>query len=213
MVAALALSLGVGGVSCASSEEEPERKPYVGADEVCDGLFAGRLAGMIEDVTGHKVFSGAPNKMSDVVKALKAGYASGHMWAAGETLCRLSPKGAGPTDASGEVDFSMYHPSDLEDEAPSNDVKRYDMGKIATSGQGGASLYFECMTPKLQSSEQRPLRIAGGFSRGKSSVPDTPEHRDLKMIIVHAMSLMVSDELECENNAGLPETPVLTSGA
>lgn len=213
VMVACVLCLGMGSVSCASSEKVPERKQYVGAAEVCDGLFAGRLAGMIEEVTGYKVFSGTPGKMSDVINALKEGYASGDSWAAGDTLCSLSPKGARPTDPRGEVAFSMYHPSDLEDQAPSDDVKRYEMGEIATSGSGGASLYFECATPMLKGSEERPLRIAGGFSRGKSSVPDTSEYRDMKMVIVHAMALMVADELECENNAGLPEEAVLASGS
>ena len=213
LAATWGLCLSMGVASCSASHpsgKESERKPYVRADEVCDGLFVGRLAGMVEDVTGHKIFSGASNGMKDVVESLKTGYASGHLWAAGDTLCRLSPKGARPTDVSGEVAFSMYHPADLEEEAPSSAIKRYGMGKIATSGQGGASLYFECVTPKLQGSEESPLRIAGGFIRGKSSVPDTSEYRDAKMIILHAMSLMVTEKLECENNAGLPETPVLT---
>ncbi|MFE9726407.1 hypothetical protein ACFYQ5_23130 [Streptomyces sp. NPDC005794] len=41
-------------------------------------------------------------------------------------------------------------------------------------------------------------------------MPDAPECHDVKMVIVHVMSLMVADELECENNADPPDSMGMT---
>ncbi|MFD7491370.1 hypothetical protein ACFV8T_02975 [Streptomyces sp. NPDC059832] len=55
-----------------------------------------------------------------------------------------------------------------------------------------------------------PLRIHGSFGRGESDAPDTREYRNLNMTILHAVSLKLVKELGCENNGGLPKSPVLT---
>ncbi len=84
------------------------------------------------------------------------------------------------------------------------------MGKQSEVGRSGASLYFECVTPQLEGSEKRPLRILGSFGRGESDAPDTREYRNLNMTILHAVSLKLVRELDCANNGGLPKSPVLT---
>ncbi|WP_405390486.1 hypothetical protein OG596_23155 [Streptomyces sp. NBC_01102] len=210
--AGLVVVLGAGGVACASGEEAEEvHEEYVGAGEVCDGLFAGPLAKMVEDVTGQKLFSWRNVKgMEKVVKALKEGYASGRTWAGGADLCRLHPKGAMPTDSLGGAKFSMYAPHDVGDFNLPVGSELYTMGKQSEVGRSGASLYFECVTPQLRGSRERPLRILGHFGRGESNAPDTRAYRDTNLRILHAVSLKLVKEFDCENNGGLPKTPVLT---
>lgn len=206
--AGLALALGAGGVAC-GADEKVEEDPFVGAAEVCNGLFAGPLAKKVESVTGNTVFYNQGAKgLDNVVDALKRGYASGRSWAGGATLCRLEPKGGGLRERGG-LKFSMYAPQDVGDlRMPAGD-ELYTMGLQSEVGLGSASLYVECVSPQLKGSAQTPLRILGGFGRGKSDTPDTREFRDANLEILHAASLAVVKELDCENNADLPEKPVL----
>lgn len=209
-IAVFVLVFGVGAAGCISDRpEEPEGPLYVGAEEVCDGLFAGPMAKKVESVTDATVFgrSGA-HGMQDVVEALKEGYASGHSWAGGDKLCVLDPKGGKQGDVGG-LSFSMYAPQDVRDIRPSADIDYYPMGKLSEVGRGNAGLYFECVSPHLKGSEETPLRIAGGFGRGNKRAPDTRELRDANLEIIHRASLAVAKELQCENNGGLPEKPVL----
>ncbi|WP_326603984.1 hypothetical protein OG930_16565 [Streptomyces sp. NBC_01799] len=205
----LVLAMGAGGVAC-GSDEKAEEDPFVGAAEVCDGLFAGPLAKKVESVTGDTVFFSSGTKgLDNVVEALKRGYASGRSWATGAELCALSPKGGAVGDGGG-LKFSMYAPQDVDDPRMSDGSELYTMGKRSEARSGGASLYFECASPQVKGSSENPLRIYGSFGRGKSDAPDTRESRDANLEILHAASLAVVKELDCENNAGLPKTPVLT---
>ncbi|HBF79151.1 MAG TPA: hypothetical protein DD420_04210 [Streptomyces sp.] len=208
MATGMVLALGAGGVACASDEDEHE--PYVGADEVCGGLFTGPLAEMLEKVTGEKVFAWENGKgMERVVTALKEGYASGRSWAPGAALCEPDPKGGRLGDEAG-ISFSMYAPQDVEDEGLPAGAELYTMGVQSSVNRGGALLYFECVSPQLKDSDKAPLRIQGGFGRGESDAPDTREYRDMNMRILHAATLKLVKELDCEDNGGLPKVPVLT---
>ncbi|GGY97011.1 hypothetical protein CP967_21590 [Streptomyces nitrosporeus] len=206
--AGAALLLGAGSVACAADEEEHPQ--FVGADEVCGGLFAGPTAEMVEKVTEEKVFFWKSDKgMGRVVTALEEGYESGRSWARGGRLCALSPKGARQTDRGG-ISYSMYAPQDVEDEGLPAGAELYTMGVQSSVRKGGASLYFECTSPRLEGSDRTPLRVYGGFGRGESDAPDNREYRNMNMQILHAVTLKLVKELDCEDNAGLPKTPVLT---
>ncbi|MEU0129285.1 hypothetical protein [Streptomyces sp. NPDC006289] len=113
----MVLALGAGGGACASGKEpDEEHQAYVGAEEVCGGLFAGPSAEMLEKVTGKKVFGWASgNGMEKVVAALKEGYASDRSWGRGADLCEPDPKGGNLGDKAG-ISFSIYEPQDVEDE-------------------------------------------------------------------------------------------------
>lgn len=204
----LVLAVGAVGVACGSDKKEKE-DPFVGAAEVCDGLFAGPLAKKVESVTGDTVFFRKGTKgLDNVVEALERGHASGRSWATGADLCPLDPKGGRLGDGGG-LKFAMYAPQDVKDSRVSAGAELYRMGKKAVVTHESASLYLECVSPQVKGSNTDPLRIIGSFGRGKSDAPDTRESRNTNLEILHAGALSVVKELGCENNAGLKEKPVL----
>lgn len=207
-VAGLVLALGAGGVAC-GSDEKAEEDPFVGAAEVCNELFAGPLAKKVEAVTGDTVFYNRGAKgLDNVVATLKRGYASGRSWGPRAELCRLAPKGGGLRERGG-LAFSMYAPQDVKDSRMSAGSVLYTMGKRSEARQSSASLYLECASPQLKGSSENPLRIYGSFTHGESDAPDTREVREANLEILHAAGLAVVKRLDCENNAGLTEKPVL----
>ncbi|WP_335941312.1 hypothetical protein [Streptomyces sp. PTD5-9] len=108
-----------------------------------------------------------------------------------------------------KIEFGMYSPQDLND-GYSGDAHHYTMGKLSEAAPAGAFLYFECVSPQFKGSKERPMRIVGSFSHREATAQKTPEHLAENMTIVHAASLAVAKKLQCENNGGLPEKPVLT---
>ncbi|WP_299538314.1 hypothetical protein [uncultured Streptomyces sp.] len=209
--AGLVVALGAGLVACGSEDtagKEDGATAYVGADEVCGGLFEGALAKKLETVTGTTEFFDKGDGTDKVVEALTRGYESGHRSAAGGDLCEFSRKGGRPRDAA-DITFSMYAPQDLEDPSTAPGTQAYTMGKRSEARGAGASIYLACVSPELKGSSTDPLRVYGSFTN-KSDAADTPEIRAANLEILHAGALSVVKELGCEGAAGLPETPVLT---
>ncbi|MGW1466819.1 hypothetical protein ACWCPT_21020 [Streptomyces sp. NPDC002308] len=208
----LVAALGAGVVACGSDGEEGKGAgdPYVSADKVCGGLFEGPLAKKLETVTATtEFFDKSDEGMEKVVKALKDGYESGHSWGREANLCAFSHEGA-KADETAELSFSMYAPQDVKDLRTTSGTESYTMGKRSEARGAGASIYLECVSPQLKGSSEEPLRIHGGFAN-KSGAANTRENRDANVEILHAGALSVVKKLGCEDNAGLPETPVLTT--
>ncbi|MEV5682364.1 MULTISPECIES: hypothetical protein [unclassified Streptomyces] len=205
-VIGLVLTVGAGAVACGS--EEKKESPYVGAGEVCGGVFAGPLEKTVETVTGATSFDRTGEKRMDrVVEALKKGYASGRSWATGYDLCVLGAEGAGRRDDV-KINFSIYAPQDVGDTDLRGGARMYSMGKEATAGAVGARINFECVSPQLEGSKERPARIKGGFGNAKDR-GTAPEDLAANLTLAHAASLAVAKKLGCEDNGGLPEKPDL----
>ncbi|MFB7913145.1 hypothetical protein [Streptomyces sp. NPDC056061] len=195
------------GVSTSACGEEPP--DHYEAGQICEGLFSGPLEKTIESVLGAKSFdSNGKGGMQRAVDGLKKAYESGHNWAPGGTLCEISPQGIG-TKSDSRIYFDMYMPRDLEDKYSSK-KRYYLMGKRAAASPLGASIYYECVSPQFEGSKERPMRIYGSFVRAQASRENRPDYVDENMQIAHAASLAVAKKLQCENNGGLPEKPVLT---
>ncbi|MGW1846161.1 hypothetical protein [Streptomyces sp. NPDC001966] len=206
-VVGLVMAVGVAATGCGEEEKAPE---YVGAEEVCHGAFEGRLAKTVESVMGTSSFDWtSPKELDHVVDALKAGYESGHSWAGGGTLCKLTPKGGGRADRAG-IAFSMYAPQDVGDLRLPAGGRLYTLGKQSEATPESASLYFECVSPQFKGSKARPMRILGQLGRPKDRGQKASDPRKVSLTILHAVSLFLAKELECENDGGLPEKPVLT---
>ncbi|MEU1087489.1 hypothetical protein ABZ401_11760 [Streptomyces sp. NPDC005892] len=206
----LVVVLGAGAGACGSDGDAGDS--YMSADKVCDGLFEGPLAKKVERITATTEFSDNGDEgLEKVAKALKAGYGSGHSWGKSATLCELSPKEREKVTETAELSFFMYAPQDIEDLRTAPGTVTYTMGKRSEARGAGASIYLECVSSQLKGSSTNPLRIYGGFSNKTGAAKGTGDDQEINMEILHAGALSVVKKLDCENNAGLPETPVLTT--
>ncbi|MFE7308325.1 hypothetical protein ACFU8A_27855 [Streptomyces sp. NPDC057546] len=203
----MVMAVGAAATGCGEEKEAPE---YVGTEEVCHGVFRGRLAKTVESVMGASSFAWtSPKELDRVVDALKAGYESGNSWARGDTLCQLTPEGGGRADRAG-IAFSLYAPQDVGDLRLPAGGRLYTMGKQSEATPESAALYFECVSSQFKGSKVRPMRILGQLGRPKDRGQKASDPRQVNLTILHAASLFLAKELQCENNGGLPEKPVLT---
>ncbi|WP_307713309.1 hypothetical protein [Streptomyces sp. V4I23] len=179
------------------------------ASEVCDGVFRARAAAAVERLMGVGPYGntgrGAVERVAD---ALRDGYESGRSWTRATRLCSLEPKGTGIGEHA-SLRFSIYAPGDIGTGGLAEGERAYRMGTEAEAGPGGARLYFECVSHRLKGSSERPARVFGGLSLASDLKEDSKEHREAGLTVVHAASLAVAEELECEDRGGLPEKPVL----
>jgi hypothetical protein len=202
------LLLGAGTTACGGEEsQEPPR--YVSASEVCDGVFQARAAEAVEHLMGVGPYGntgrGAVERVAD---AVQNGYESGRSWTHATQLCQLDPKGSGTFDQA-SLTFAVYAPGDIGTGRRAEGERAYAMGTEAEAGPLGARLYFECVSPRLKGSHERPARVFGSFRLDSGLKKDSKEHREAGLIVVHAASLAVAEELKCDHRGGLPEKPVL----
>ncbi|MEU2430513.1 hypothetical protein ABZ611_13575 [Streptomyces sp. NPDC007861] len=156
---------------------------------------------------GTKKFSDAGRSgLTDVVKQLQSDHAERLRWSQGKKICEISPGNGASTI---KVTFSLYASDDLPGDGHSASLHAYSMGKGALSGAEDAELYFECTSPELKGSAERPARILGHLSYWKAP-EDTRATHDANLTVLHSISLAVAKELKCENNADLPSEPKLT---
>lgn len=156
---------------------------------------------------GTKNFSDAGRgRLADVVGQLQSDYAERLRWSRGKEICEISPDNGA---SSISVTFSLYAPDDLPDDGHSSSLHAYPVGKGALSGAEDAELYFECTSPELKGSLERPARILGHLSYWKAP-EDTRATHDANLTVLHSISLAVAKELKCENDADLPSEPKLT---
>ncbi|MGW8359188.1 hypothetical protein ACWGK1_01240 [Streptomyces wedmorensis] len=88
----------------------------------------------------------------------------------------------------------------------------YAMGREASADTKSAALFVGCSSPRLKGSDKQPTSIGAELKFDKpvkGAYPaDTPATREAYLTVLHSVTLAVVKELGCENNAGLPETPV-----
>ncbi|MFJ7996705.1 hypothetical protein ACIQ7D_06015 [Streptomyces sp. NPDC096310] len=200
------LVIGAVAVACGFGEED--ESPYVGAAEVCDGVFAGPLEQTVESVTGATSFYRLRGEgLGRVSENIKDGHASGRSWTVGEKLCKMVPKDSNARDDA-TIDFSIYAPQDVGDTKPREGVRFFALGKESVASARGARIYFECVSPRMKGSDERPARIYAAFSDAEDR-GDALENLKENLTVVNAASLAVAERLNCENNGGLREKPDL----
>ncbi|MFJ1589717.1 hypothetical protein ACIOD0_05590 [Kitasatospora albolonga] len=203
LTAFLVVAVGASGAAC-GTDPEPPPSPYVNAAEVCEGVFAGRLEKTVQEVTGGTVFNRSEaGSMGKVIEEIKKGHASGRSWSTGQKLCNMSVKGI-PSDERASVSFNIYAPRDVGDPRNPEGARRFLLGREAVANTRWASLYFECVSPQLEKSDRFPARIRGGLGNAKIR-GNAVEDLVANLTVLHAASLAVAKELECEGNGGLPE--------
>lgn len=195
------LLVAVCATAC-SSGPEPQ-SPYVNAAEVCDEVFAGGLEKTVESVTGATSFERrAGGGVEQLIEKIKKGYASDRSWSPREELCEMAAKGGRSTEDT-TLSFHIYAPQDVNYPGNPEGAKRFSLGKEAVANVRSAGIYFECVSPRLDGSKNRPARIYGGLSKAHDR-GDAPENLMDNLRVVHVASLAVAEKLECEDNAGLP---------
>ncbi|MFI7287279.1 hypothetical protein ACIBRY_11630 [Streptomyces anulatus] len=196
-----ALVVAVCATACGSAPEP--QSPYVNAAEVCDGVFAGGLEKTVETVTGATSFERrSGDGMDQLIEKIEKGYASGRSWSPREDLCEMAAKGS----RSGEettLAFHIYAPQDVNYPGSAKGERRFSLGKEAVANVRSAGIYFECVSPQLDGSKNRPARIYGGLSKAHDR-GDALENLMDNLRVVHSASLALAEKLECEDNAGLP---------
>ncbi|MFE9700101.1 hypothetical protein [Streptomyces sp. NPDC006270] len=187
--------------ACASDPEPPS--PYVEAAEVCDGLFGGVLEKTVESVTGATSFKRQASGGTDrLIEKIEKEYATGRNWSPGGDLCEMAAKGSRSADETA-LRFHIYAPQDVNYPGSAEGERRFALGEEALANTRSAGIYFECVSPRLDGSKNRPARIYGGLSKAHDR-GDALENLMDNLRVVHFASLAVAEKLECEDNAGLP---------
>lgn len=188
--------------ACASDPEPPS--PYVKAVEVCEGVFADGLEKKVEAVTGATSFERREGGgMGRLIEKIEKEYASGRKWSPGGELCEMDAKGRGSREGA-TLAFRIYAPHDVNYPGNPEGARRFLLGKEAIANTRSASIYFECVSPRLDGSKNRPARIYGGLSNAHDRGDDL-ENLMNNLAVLHAAVLAVAEKLECEKDASLPE--------
>ncbi|MEI7034962.1 hypothetical protein [Streptomyces pratensis] len=202
LTAALVVTIGVGGVACGSDSDS--QSPHVDASQVCDGIFAGRLENTLQAVAGGTLFGRrSADSVERVIQKIKEGYASDRSWLTSQKLCEITVEGESPRDAT-VISFSIYAPQDVGDPGDPEGTLRFPLGKEAVARTRSAGLYFECVSPQVEGSKDRPVRIRGGLGYAEDR-GDAVQNLVANLTVLHAASIAVARELECEEDGGLPE--------
>ncbi|MFF5427211.1 MULTISPECIES: hypothetical protein [unclassified Streptomyces] len=205
------LALGLLLTACGGGEGATE----VGAAQQCDGTLSPGAAEALERVMGAKTFQAAEGSgLRRTAQDLAEDHAKGDLHGQHPAMCEVRHQSDRPLLT---VDFHLYGEDDLYDtgkgaKAPGRHL--YAMGREAVVDDRSASLFVQCSSPELKGSERKPAPIEGflRFSKAPSEElpPNTPATREAYLTVLHSVTLAVVKELGCENNAGLPERPVLT---
>lgn len=210
-LSAAAVALGLLLTACGSDEKE---QPRVTAAQQCDGTLSPAAAKALESVLRAEKFleadSGGLKRTVDqlIEDQAREGRPPGH-----PAMCEVT------TDQGLEmrVEFRLYERDDLYDDGrdwTTSGRHLYALGREASSDNETARLFVGCTSPRLKGSSERPAPIQGllRFDKPlKGALPDnTPATREAYLTVLHSVTLAVVKELGCENDAGLPERPVLT---
>ncbi|MEU4270467.1 hypothetical protein [Streptomyces sp. NPDC026092] len=203
--AASAVLIGCVLLSACGGEEEP---PRVTAQQQCDGAIApGAPAEALEKVLNTKRFSEAGRGwLTRTTEQITADYEARARWAKKSHRCKV---GADPGPEDLAINFGLYHPSDLLGEVRPRGMHPYEMGIEAHAGFVRSMIFVECVSPRLKGSGERPARIRGSLDVGRPEPADTVAIREANLTVLHSAALAVVRKLGCENDAGLPEKPVL----
>jgi hypothetical protein len=200
------LTLGIAVSACGGEDKAPEGP--VAAEKVCEGVISGQAAiSALETVRGSKNVRPTYDPfLKDAVKTIEDAHKEGVRWSTGSG-CDI--QAAERTTATTDLRASFYAPWDDDSGASPAEQYPYDLGKRANAGFRGASLYYECVSPRLKGSAQRPGRVKIGLSNTLPFPKDTLAVREANLVIVHSVGLTLARELKCENDGGLPAVPHL----
>ncbi|MER5882866.1 hypothetical protein ABT160_03470 [Streptomyces sp. NPDC001941] len=207
------LVLGILLTGCGREKEEGPTYLSKSAEDQCGGLLSSAGVAALKRYMGADTMGGKGwNDLDGVVDHLRHWYGTGRAWSVSKNLCGIS----GPGDRSEKrmtARFSVNEPRPPRSGklVPPAGLHTYALGTRAYSGVWATQLYFNCVSPELKGSDERPLRVSSGlsFAMSDSKGPDTRATWDASMTILHSLARAVAKELKCDGNGGLPEKPVI----
>ncbi|MFJ3585327.1 hypothetical protein ACIPPS_24305 [Streptomyces sp. NPDC090127] len=164
---------------------------------------AGALTTVLRtDTFTHAPTGGLERAADEVASDYARGEAAWH-----EDMCTARPKTG---RAALKVDFRLYDPVDLIGKTRVAHLHPYEgMCREVHAGFRTAFLYVDCVSPRIEGSQEVPVRVAGTLDLDPPWPPDTVAIREANLTALHAATLALVKRLGCGNNAGLPDRAVL----
>ncbi|MFJ3158739.1 hypothetical protein [Streptomyces kanasensis] len=204
MAVVLALLLGL--VACDEAGPRQEESA-VSADEVCEGVFSGPAARVLERSTGaeefrrHRAAAGVRGT-AEAIESLHDAHLVDE-WLKAD-LCRVyTPRS---DTAAVEITFDLVREKALATSNPS--LVPYGLGRKAHADAKVAFLYVQCAGPRLADSANRPAVIRGELSRYLEPPLPEEEARQANLRLLAAATRALAKSLQCENDAGLSADPL-----
>ncbi|WP_327118076.1 hypothetical protein OG206_20335 [Streptomyces sp. NBC_01341] len=180
-------------------------------EELCGGAAISAGAGKgLEAITGSSEFeeSGAKATVADAARALKKTF-TGSTSSDGD-ICRIhTPEGMKDVEVRIIWNLLGAGPGDA---APASKYTVLDMGERSGAAVDGAFVDFACRSGELSGFQGSPAHVAVNVELGGMPTEpggDAGALKDAYATVVHSVSLAMAQELGCESNGGLPESPVL----
>ncbi|MGW6844742.1 hypothetical protein [Streptomyces sp. NPDC054958] len=132
-------------------------------------------------------------------KALEAAYRAGpKVRDAAVPSCTVTGQ-VGGGDRVGEIRLTA-------DSAEAGPLRPDQAGVRALPGGTESGVSFDCVSTRVGSSTEVPLRITGVFANRWQKIAGDKGLADEYLVVAHSAALAVSRELGCANNGGLPAT-------
>ncbi|MER5761687.1 hypothetical protein [Streptomyces sp. NPDC002082] len=175
--------------------------------QVCGGtLFTPEAGTALEHVMGTSEFvvedGQADLSAEGIAKVMEDNYRSGRDVAdADAAQCRIkgAPKqsdGGKLRSSQAAVVFLGHKRSAAEASGP----------RLLREGRAH-TVKFDCVSSRVGSTRQVPLRISADFSVVEGDVSGTATAAADGLVLVHSAAVSVAEELGCENKGGLPGRP------
>ncbi|MFE2142939.1 hypothetical protein ACFXA3_14565 [Streptomyces sp. NPDC059456] len=209
---AAVLVVGCGG------EEQDDQPVRLSAAEVCgDGLLNAAAVRAVELLTGASEFDPPRKNAVESVAAMAEHLAGGYAAigaSLGGSVCE-----AVPFDTVNRrrlsVSFAIQHESQRTGEGSEQGKGaywEYDLGRNALVLSDRARLFFDCAGTRLAGPGTAvPVEVSVSLSSGSRG--DEPALREANLAIAHSAALVMSRELGCQGNGGLPDALVVREKA
>ncbi|MFD4915522.1 hypothetical protein ACFWNR_20160 [Streptomyces virginiae] len=209
-IAGLAMCLALAAAGCSSPDSGPE-KPAAGSAtapvtvevaDACPGLLSATAAEALKRVLQSSAVMRDERQAVGAAamgKAVEAAYRAGPK--ASETAipsCTVTGQ-VGGGDRMGEIRLTA-------DSAKAGPLSPDQAGVRALPGEKEAGVSFDCVSTRIGSTAEAPLRISAVFANRWQKLEGDKGPVDEYLVIAHSAARAVAGELGCANDGGLPAT-------
>ncbi|GAA0281151.1 hypothetical protein GCM10010302_18660 [Streptomyces polychromogenes] len=203
--------LGVAAAACSSSSPKPSlfatEPPKLSIAQVCAGLFPAQGGKALERVLESTIFVARDEELNPdvgaVAQAMEDAYRSGvNIRDMPTRTCQIS---AVPTSSyfhTARLRFTAYS---LNAGEPADFPGVSDRGvRVSTRERKIVYLDYDCVSPRVGSTQDIPLRIRLLFQDRWQASKGDPVLRPDYLAVTHSAALAVAKELRCVGDGGLP---------